>query len=248
MWVDCNTHLERLEQSLPSLDEQFKRDGQCVIWTGIEPSQWQAMLPHSRIHCAYGAHPLVETLPADWEQRLYDYLRQNPKAPVGEIGLDGRVQSPPLSHQVARFETQLMLAKALDRAVIVHAVKSDRAVLDALKRTKTERFVIHAFSGSSEVAEAYLALGGYLSFGGLITRRPAPRILKSIGRIPQSRILLETDAPDLPMAGCTTGHPSHLKTIGEQMAHLIGISGPDWASQTTANASALFAVDFAQSD
>ena len=100
---------------------------------------------------------------------------------------------------------QLELARSFDRAVIIHAVKSHNEVITSLKRVQCERFVIHAFTGSKEIAEAYLSLGGYLSAGGLITRKPHPRALSVFQSIPKSRLLLETDAPDLPIAERETG-------------------------------------------
>ena len=53
-------------------------------------------------------------------------------------------------------------------------------MISTLKRVGLSRFVIHAFSGSENIAADYLAMGGYLSAGGLLTRTPRPKALASV--------------------------------------------------------------------
>ena len=97
-----------------------------------------------------------------------------------------------------------------------------------------------------EIAEAYLSLGGYLSAGGLITRKPHPRALSVFQSIPTSRLLLETDAPDLPIAGERQGSPAHLPMIGRALARDLGLSESVLHRLSTQNAQCLFGCDFAR--
>ncbi len=247
MWVDINAHLDKLDDSIEQVNRDCANNDVTVIWSGFQPSQWAQMQASGHVRCAFGLHPHADAKVPDWLDRLAAYLDDHPTAPVGEIGLDARVGFPDFARQSAQFEAQLALAKSLDRAVIIHAVKAHQAVLDALKRTQTTRFVVHAFSGSMELARAYLALGGYLSCGGLTTRVPAPRIMAQLGELPISRILLESDAPDLPVSGKAQGHPCDVRHIGQALAERLSLSVQDLADQTTANAQALFGCDFVQS-
>ncbi len=98
--------------------------------------------------------------------------------------------------------------------MIIHAVKSHTEVISTLKRVGLNRFVIHAFLGSEDIAVAYLTLGGYLSAGGLMTRTPRPRALDVLRNMPTHRLLLETDAPDLPMTEMVESSTEHLPMIG----------------------------------
>lgn len=248
MWVDINAHLEKLDDSIESVSHDCVNNAIAVIWTGFQPSQWARMRSLDHIRCAFGLHPHADAEVPDWLDRLATYLHDHPDAPMGEIGLDARDGCPDFALQCTHFEAQLALAKSMDRAVIIHAVKAHQAVLDALKRTHTSRFVVHAFSGSFELANAYLALGGYLSCGGLYTHSPAPRIMARLSDIPISRILLESDAPDLPVSGANRGHPRDVQQIGQVLAKRLGLSVQDLADQTTANARALFGCDFVQSN
>jgi TatD DNase family protein len=248
MWVDINAHLERLDDAIEWVNQDCAHHQIQVIWTGFQPDQWAHMQAHPQIQCAFGLHPHAHTARSDWLDQLATHLRAHPHAPVGEIGLDAREGYPSFAQQCADFEAQLALAKSLDRAVIIHAVKAHQAVLAALKRTNTSRFVVHAFSGSFEVANAYLSRGGYISCGGLTTRDPAPRFMARLADLPISRIVLESNAPDLPVTGHQQGHPRDVARIGQVLATRLGLSVPDLAAQTTANAKALFGYDCVQSD
>lgn len=67
------------------------------------------------------------------------------------------------------FEAQLALAKSVNLPVIIHSVKAHSEVLGCLKKHQLPRGgVIHAFSGSTEIALEYIKLGFKLGIGGLI--------------------------------------------------------------------------------
>ena len=172
MWVDINTHLELMSSPPDQILEDARSVGVSFIATGTHPDQWR-WLEGRAPHLAFGLHPHHLDQDCDWASVLEDLLSRHEQSAVGEIGLDFR---PGLMRgketQVRAFESQLELARSFDRAVIIHAVKSHNEVITSLKRVQCERFVIHAFTGSKEIAEAYLSLGGYLSAGGMITRNP----------------------------------------------------------------------------
>lgn len=246
MWVDINTHLELMSSPPDQILEDARSVGVSFIATGTHPDQWR-WLEGRAPHLAFGLHPHHLDQDCHWASVLEDLLSRHEQSAVGEIGLDFR---PGLMRgketQVRAFESQLELARSFDRAVIIHAVKSHNEVITSLKRVQCERFVIHAFTGSKEIAEAYLSLGGYLSAGGMITRKPHPRALSVFQSIPTSRLLLETDAPDLPIAGERQGSPAHLPMIGRALARDLELSESVLQRLSTQNAQRLFGCDFAR--
>lgn len=195
---------------------------------------------------AFGLHPQHAADSSDWLSLLEHYLCSYPGYAIGEIGLDFRPHMPTRDIQQRVFENQLALAKELDRPVIIHAVKSHTEVISTLKRVGLNRFVIHAFLGSEDIASAYLVLGGYLSAGGLMTRAPRPRALDVFRNMPTHRLLLETDAPDLPLTGMIEGPPAHLPIIGRSLAADLGISVSALEQLSYSNSCVLFDHDFAQ--
>ncbi len=247
MWVDINAHLELMSSPSDEVLKEAGLVGVSFIATGTHPDQWRWI--EDKAPCvAFGLHPHHLTQKSDWLSILEDVLLRHQKSAIGEIGLDFRSGMPEQTAQIHAFESQLALARSLDRAVIIHAVKSHNEVISLLKKVRCERFVIHAFTGSIDIARAYLSLGGYLSAGGLMTRKPKPRALSVFQSIPKDRILLESDAPDLPIAGKREGSPAHLPLIGRVLAQELELSESALQLLCTRNAQTLFDYDFFQSN
>lgn len=247
-WVDINVHLERMPDAVESTLARASAAGVRCIATGTDPAQWEQMLQWTGVGLAFGLHPLVEPDGSDWQDRLHAALLSRPQAAVGEIGLDRRHKAPVFEAQMLRCRWQLKLAKTLDRPVILHVVRAHQEMLELIRSESIDRFVVHAFNGSQEIGAQYLALGGYLSAGGMLSWNPPPRALPVFATMPMERMLLETDAPDLPIEGADVGDPIHLPSIGRLVARARGISPQAVAYQTTENARVLFGDDFAQSD
>lgn len=246
-WVDTNVHLERLTPSPDTVVSQARQANIVLIATGTQPGQWRWLQSIRGVGKAYGLHP--EAIPAadDWLTELRACLVHDVDAAVGEVGLDWRPAFADHDLQERCLRAQLALAIELDRAVILHVVKAHQAMLTILRDFPGLRFTVHAFTGSADIADQYLALGGYLSAGGLITRKPAPRVLSVFAAMPEDRILLESDAPDLPMAGQAVSDPCHLPEIGRVLAALRGVSTASLAIQTQQNARVLFGGGCVQS-
>ncbi|MBU25297.1 MAG: hypothetical protein CMD99_04625 [Gammaproteobacteria bacterium] len=245
MWIDINVHLELMPASSESVKKAAAAVSVEFIATGTNPDQWDWLVDRTSF-LAFGLHPRYAVQTSDWMSLLEGYLRENPRYAMGEIGLDFRRQMPIREEQEIVFESQLALAKELDRPVIIHAVKSHPEVISALKRVGLSRFVIHAFSGSEDIAADYLAMGGYLSAGGLLTRMPRPKTLQVFRSMPLNRLLLETDAPDLPPAGMDHSSPEYLPIIAQSLASDLDINLSALEQLSYSNACALFDYDFAQ--
>jgi TatD DNase family protein len=245
VWVDINVHLELMSASTESVNQAADASSVNFIATGTHPDQWRWLVGRTH-YLAFGLHPQYAADSSDWLGLLEHYLRSHPCSALGEVGLDFRPQMPAQDIQQLVFEDQLALAKELDRPVIIHAVKSHTEVISTLKSVGLNRFVIHAFLGSEDIAAAYLTLGGYLSAGGLTTRTPRPRALDVFRKMPTHRLLLETDAPDLPLTGIVEGSPEHLPIIGRSLAADLEISVSALEQLSYTNACVLFDHDFAQ--
>ena len=104
--------------------------------------------------------------------------------------------------------------------------------------------VIHCFTGNYQAARAYLDLGFYLSFTGIITFKNAEPHRAVVRQIPLDRILVETDAPYLtpvPHRG-KRNEPAYVRFVAETVAKVRGISLEEVASITTANTQKLFSL------
>jgi TatD DNase family protein len=75
-------------------------------------------------------------------------------------------------------------------------------VYSELRRRKMPKGgIIHAFSGSYQQAQRFVDLGFKLGVGSVITHERAHKTREAIRQVPAEALLLESDAPDMPLAG-----------------------------------------------
>jgi TatD DNase family protein len=172
---------------------------------------------------------------------------------VGEIGLDGFVPElntpEALDTQKKFYKAELKLAQQHQLPVILHVRRSADWLLKGLRDTPVVGGIAHAFNGSLQQAQAFIALGFKLGFGGALTYDRALQLRRLASELPLSAIVLETDAPDIPphwlyttaeqrAAGQPQGRnePAELPRIAQVLADLRGISLDTLAAATSANA------------
>ncbi|CNE73128.1 putative metalloenzyme [Yersinia nurmii] len=157
------------------------------------------------LFAALGMHPLyIDRHQAPHltllEQRL---AKRSPKVvAVGEIGLDLYMENPQFSRQLALLQAQLKLARQYDLPVILHSRRTHDQLAGALRKADLPRTgVVHGFAGSLVQAQAFIKLGYYIGVGGTISYERAQKTRKVMTELPLEALLLETDAPDMPLAG-----------------------------------------------
>jgi TatD DNase family protein len=140
---------------------------------------------------------------------------------IGECGLDRRVETRvSLERQRAVLDAHLEAAKRTGLPLVLHVVRRDGALLDALRPHAPLRGMVHAFTGGPELAREYVALGLHLSFGGGLTRSNARRARDAAAVVPAERVLIETDAPDQTPHGASRprNEPSFLPLVHDVLA------------------------------
>jgi TatD DNase family protein len=210
---------------------------------------------------ALGIHPLLVPRARDEDLQALELALQthagDPQlVAVGEIGLDFFV--PELAEPAMRarqlhfFREQLRLARRFGLPVIVHTRRSVDQVLRQLREVgggQPWHGIAHAFNGSQQQAEAMLAQGLKLGFGGAMTFDTARQLRRLAADLPLASLVLETDAPDMApqwlyvrqserAAGQPQGlnTPAELPRIAQALAALRGIALDELATATCANA------------
>ncbi|UXB13504.1 TatD family hydrolase [Aeromonas dhakensis] len=180
---------------------------------------------HDGISYALGVHPwyVGGQMPAVLT-RLQQRLAERPRGlvAVGECGLDLRSHVPQ-EGQLEMFEAQIELAKEHELPLIVHSVRANDTVAKILRRLRPAcGGVIHAFSGSLQQAEAFWQLGFRLGIGGVISFERANKTREAVRDMPLEALLLETDAPDMPLQGQqgAPNTPANLPIIAQLLADL----------------------------
>ncbi|GAB3037872.1 TatD family hydrolase [Bowmanella dokdonensis] len=220
-----------------------------IVVPGVSASQWPELIGlanrHDRLSFALGLHPyfLNEFKPEHLTRldKLLEEQRGRVVA-VGEIGLDFALDLD-AAFQERVFEAQLQLAGRHQLPVIVHHRKSHHRILYYLKRTGfSQGGVIHAFSGSLQQAQAYIERGFMLGIGGTISYKRAGKTREAVSQLPLDALLLETDAPDMPLCGRQgqRNSPQYLPRVLDALEALRKENRQTLARQTRQNTIGLF--------
>ncbi|MNX59315.1 putative deoxyribonuclease YjjV [compost metagenome] len=201
------------------------------------PALW---VPGLALHYAAGLHPVFDH-PPDALSRLEAALRTGRFVAVGETGLDKRFMK---ETSEALCAAQLDLAQAFGLPLILHVVHVHEPMLALLKGRPGLRGVVHAFSGSQEVAKRYLGLGFKLGLGGIGTWPSAQKLHKAIASCPKDGYVLETDAPDLSPETWRgrRNEPSALVDVAEAVARLRGETTEEVLACSDATGRELFGI------
>lgn len=256
-WTDAHNHLQdsRLGSAEPLIAAMKASGITRAVVNATHEDDWAAVgnlaqLEPDLILPAYGIHPWrAHAVRPGWSQRLQELLEKNPRASVGECGLDQWVTHPPLEIQVPVFLEQIRLAREMDRALTIHCLKAWGPLFECFShQPPPPRFLMHSFGGSIEIARRLLPMGAYFSFSGYFLQTRKAAVIEIFRALPTDRILLETDAPDMipPHEFIThdlpnhCNHPANLPGIGKELANALGISQTLLAEITHENARACF--------
>ena len=189
--------------------------------------------------------------PAALLSALRARLLENPKAGVGEIGLD-RLKVRDIPQRMREvFEAQLALAIELGRPVVLHGAKCWGQVVEAVKRARTSRtgsapaslstvdcrlstFLFHGFSRSDGLIPDIVALGGFISVGPAVLNDHAVNYRALVKKIPLDRMLVETDRTD----GSIIHHSIY--DVLAKTAEIVGVSAEELEKVTDENAEKFF--------
>src|SRR5690606_12357772 len=184
-----------------------------------------------------------------------DLLRRLAAAPevvaVGECGLDFYRDLSPRPVQEDCLERQLALAAELRLPVFLHDRDAAERMLPILRqwRGALAGGVVHCFTGDRATLDAYLELDRHVGITGWIgdERRGVP-LRGIVGRIPDERLLIETDAPYLlprtirPRPRTRRNEPQWLAAVRDEVAACRGQAAEHVAAVTTVNARRLFGL------
>ena len=199
------------------------------------------------VWCTIGVHPHNAGEGPAPEPEVMAAMTGHPKVVgIGETGLDYFYDKAPRAMQQASFRTHIQAARLADLPLVIHARDADEDIAGMLQREWAGggpfRFLLHCFSSGRALADAAIALGGSLSFSGILTF-PKSAALREIARdMPADRILVETDAPYLapvPHRG-KRNEPAYTAETARVLAEIRGIAPAELAALTTANFRRLF--------
>lgn len=207
---------------IASLEKAERAGVERIIVPAVEAERFARVLAlaerHSMLYAAIGLHPIVIHKHQDASLALLEHhLQQRPASlvAIGEIGLDLYMDNPLFERQEEILEAQLEMAKRYNLPVILHSRRTHDKLAARLKRHSLPRTgVVHGFSGSLQQAQRFVELGYFIGVGGTITYPRASKTRDVMAKLPLNSLLLETDAPDMPLNG-RQGEPNRPERVAD---------------------------------
>jgi len=249
--IDAHCHLEA-EEFEGRLDEillDARNAGATrLVTAAVTPDDWtrskEIAATYPEVSFTWGIHPWYA---AEDHFGVLDRLATAARegaVGIGEIGLDRKIETPSFALQQRLFEAQLEVARMIDLPVVMHCRGAFNELLESLRRVGAPRAggMIHAFSGSLEMAEICISLGLVFSMGASLSYKPSKKRLQALGRIYPDAFLIETDSPDMPPAQAPKGSnvPANIRYNLKGAAEILGRTEEEVAEVSERNAARLF--------
>lgn len=252
----CHIDFDEFAEDRGAVLQRARASGvEQLIIPSVHPDAWPRVVGHAQQcqqfgvtgHYAIGLHPWwadqfpVSELPSALNAAMSGAVA------VGECGLDA-LRDIPMSLQCEVLTCHIDVAIAHELPLILHCVKAHDMLLSMLKTHRPPAGgVVHGFGGSLEIARQYVELGFKIGVGGMATRPHASRAHRAFTELPLSALLLETDAPAMPLWDAEQGQlearnePANTARIAEALAVMRGEQVADVISACDDNTQQLFA-------
>ena len=198
MFIDTHCHLtDEYDGGVDAVIERANKSNVgAMICATADPKDITPALQiansHKNIFITTGIHPeYPDTNPYDY---LTTEVLNNPYVVgVGEIGLDYHYTPQTRTQQIELFEKQLEIAREYNLPVAIHTRDAEEDTAAIL--TDKNHGVMHCFTSSWNLAKTMLDRGFYFSASGILTFKNSESIRETFAKIPNDRIVIETDSP-----------------------------------------------------
>lgn len=203
-------------------------------------------MAHDDIWCTVGAHPHEAKDHVALTADELVVLAQRPKViGVGECGLDFHYDLSPRDEQAAVFRQHIDAARRTGLPLVVHTREADEVMAAILREEHAKgpfKLLMHCYTSGVELAETAANLGAWFSVSGIATFKAAEDVREVIRRMPEDRIIVETDCPYLapiPHRG-RRNEPAYVGLVLQKLAEIRGWSLEEADRRTTDAFFALF--------
>jgi len=257
MIIDTHIHLD---------DKRYKEDLEDVLNRAREGGIYRFIIPgadpktldraieiaelYDDVYFAVGVHPY--DLDSFKEIDFRHYVLHDKCVAIGECGLDyfrleGSEEEKELEkkRQKEVFIAQIELAKEYNKPLIIHIRDASRDSKKLLIENNAQEVggVIHCFNADEELL-SLSNQGFYFGIGGVVTFKNAKKLVNVLPKIPQDKLLIETDGPYLtptPHRG-SRNEPLYTTLVASKMSELLDIELQTIEDISTKNALKLFNI------
>ncbi|CAG2227663.1 tatD [Mytilus edulis] len=268
--IDSHFHLDQLcrqmgsgaFQDLDDLGSQsiYKTELKYAIANFVFPSAWPNSAQRSefrkdnRLRFTFGIHPKIvsssstSSLEHNWTD-LQNLLKSTKTVAVGEIGLDDSTNPSrrDFERQITYFRKQLYLAAELNLTVVIHSrgkPSLHEHVLATLSEIcKPDQLIHwHCFTCTTQLYSAAVSQFSNIVFGitPFILKDRYSNIVEIVKTFGITRVVLESDAPYIPLHSHTIGNPYSVHAVALKISELLQQPIEDVFKITTENSKKIY--------
>jgi TatD DNase family protein len=189
-----------------------------------------------------GVHPHESAEVGDPAAAVRELIGHPRAVAVGECGLDFYRDYAPRHAQRRAFAAQIEVANEAGLPLVIHTRAADDETFAMLESAEVA-VVLHCFGSVGRLDDA-LERGYLVSFAGNVAYPKAEDLREAARRVPDDRILAETDAPYLapPPHRGRPNQPAYVMRTLEVLAGERGVDRAVLEAQIDANATRVFGL------
>jgi TatD DNase family protein len=246
--IDSHTHLDSCKPPNDALVGAAAIAGvERILTVGMDAESCRTALAAAeefhQVFAAIGRHPnLAEGFDDAALEDIAELAGHERCVAIGETGLDHYRDRAPRADQERAFHAQIELARASGKPVVIHTRAAEDDTIATLRaRAGGLRVVMHCFSMPDRLEEC-VAEGWWISFAGNVTYPSAQDLAAAAERVPDDRLLVETDAPYLTPQAVRKepNQPAYVVETARFVAQRRGMTYDELDGVVSRNAAALF--------
>ncbi len=228
-----NLHAPQFDEDREAVIDRARQSGvRLMVEISDKLSTFEAThalaMNNADIWCTVGVHPHEAKDYADLTADRLIELADRPRViGIGECGLDFHYDLSPRDVQAKVFRQHIEAARRTELPLVIHTREADAVMADILREEHARapfKLLMHCYTSGLELAETAMELGAWFSVSGIVTFKAAEEVREVIRRMPEDRIIVETDCPYLapiPHRG-RRNEPAYVGLVLEKLAEVRG--------------------------
>jgi TatD DNase family protein len=228
-----NLHAPQFDEDREAVIDRARQAGvRLMVEISDKLSTFEAThalaMNNADIWCTVGVHPHEAKDYGDLTAERLIELADRPRViGIGECGLDFHYDLSPRDVQAKVFRQHIEAARRTELPLVIHTREADEVMADILREEHARapfKLLMHCYTSGLELAETAMELGAWFSVSGIATFKAAEEVREVIRRMPEDRIIVETDCPYLapiPHRG-RRNEPAYVGLVLEKLAEVRG--------------------------
>lgn len=171
------------------------------------------------------------------DDNLQHYIEKYQPNFIGECGLDKLRDNFNLQLQVC--ELHCALAIKYNLPIVFHCVRAYNELLEIIKKYPKLYGIVHGFNANNNIARQFIKKNFKLGIGSIIFNQNS-QLYKSINHFPLDSVIIESDAPYMPILGMHKSSISDCKIYATKLAAIKHMEASEVINQINQNWSNIF--------